>query len=203
MSNRVGTNKAGATAIVGLVATDELRNLRADMSTHALQTIDYSHHEIHAGSHYFFTDANTVNAASTDYVDYLLVVPDTAEYPHMFFESDGSAITGFYLYEGANKASSDYIEATVYNNNRNSTDVATTGIFYKIGSGDATSDFGDLIYEYYGGATSGKSKIPSDTRQEAEIILKRNTKYIFRTISGTASNLVNVKFSWYEHTDKT
>ena len=30
-----------------------------DNTTHTLQTIDYEHHEIHAGSHFFYTDSAT------------------------------------------------------------------------------------------------------------------------------------------------
>ncbi len=204
MSNRVGSNKAGATSILGLTATDELRNLRADRSTHTLQTIEYEHHEIHAGSHYFYTDANTINAATTDCVDYLIITPDTEEESHFVFEGDGSAISGFYMREGVTASSSDYTQATVFNSNRNFTDVATLSIFYIIGSNYATSDYGGTqIYEYYGGASSSQSKTPTSNRSSYEIVLKRNTKYLFRVVSGTATNLCNVEFTWYEHTPKT
>lgn len=198
-----GTGKSDVVAISGLVSTGQVRNLRADLSTHTLQTIDYAHHEIHAGSHFYFTDANTVADASSDMVDYLIVVPDDTAWPHMLIQADGSAVTAFYLYEGADKASSDYTQATLFNSNRNSTDEATTTIFYKTGSGDATSDFGTLIYEYKGGATSAQSKSSSQTRSESELVMKQNTKYLFRIDSDTAANLCNVKFSWYEHTDRT
>ena len=42
----------------------------------------------------------------------------------------------------------------------------------------------------------------SSNRIDDEIILKQNTTYLRSFTSGAASNIVNFKASFYEHTDK-
>jgi hypothetical protein len=209
----VSTGQEGVTALAALMrnktigiagdstATTGLENLYGDASTRVLSIIEYEHHEIHAGSHFFFTDANTINAASTDAVDYLLIVPNTTKWPHMVFEADGTAVTSFYLYEDVNVATSDgWTQMTAYNNNRNSSADPTMEIWRTIGSATASSDYGEKpILEYSSGAASQQSKTPAAARAEREIILGQGVKYVFRLLSGTASNLCNVMFEWYEH----
>jgi hypothetical protein len=211
-----GTSKQGKTAILGVVdqktvatggdsaEVEELRNLHADFSTEVLSTMDFAHAEIHAGDFYHVSDSATINAASSDAVDYLIVVPNTTKWPHMIIDADGSIITSFNLYENCTAfASSDgYTQLTANNANRNSSNTATTQIWVKEGSSDASSDFGTSIFEYSSGSTTAQSKMPSTTRARNEWILKQNVKYIFRILSTSASNLVNVLFSWYEHQNK-
>ena len=37
----------------GYFSDTETAEVRIDASTHSLQTVEYEHHEIHSGSHYF------------------------------------------------------------------------------------------------------------------------------------------------------
>jgi hypothetical protein len=106
----VSTGREGITALAALVTNktiaiagdgteaENLRNMRGDATTMTLQTIEFEHAEIHEGDHYYFSDKETINAASSDAVDYLLIVPNTAAWPHLVFEADGVAITSFALY---------------------------------------------------------------------------------------------------------
>jgi hypothetical protein len=185
--------------------SEDFRNLRGDASTQVLGTIDFAHHEIHAGDFFHVADSATINAASSDSVDYLIVVPNTTKWPHMVIDADGSIITSFALYEDCTAfATSDgYTQLTAYNANRNSSNDATTQIWVKEGSSDASSDFGTVIYEYSAGSTTAQSRMPSVTRARNEWILGQGVKYIFRILSASASNLVNVLFSWYEHTNES
>ena len=168
---------------------------RMDSTTHTLQIIDYAHHEIHAGSHFLYTDAVPLNSGATQ--DYLITVPDTTRWPHMLFVLDGSAVTQFELYEGADRNGS--VAQTVGNSNRNSLTTATTTVHK--GTAGGTTD-GTLIHIYKGGSTTGGSRSAAGTRNDEEIILKQNTKYILRVTSGTNGNLTNVRLSWYEQVDK-
>jgi hypothetical protein len=115
----------------------------------------------------------------------------------MTFYLDGSAITQWLLYEGGNRVPTT--EQTIGNNNRNSTTTATTKI-YKGFSGGNTD--GNLVHQYKGGSASNQSKTGSDSGNNEELILKQNTKYILKVISGTESNLTNMRLEWYEHTNK-
>jgi hypothetical protein len=174
-----------------------MRELRysLDRITRALNVIDYAHHEIHAGSHFLYTDAITLGAAATQ--DYLITVPDTTKWPHIIFILDGSAITQFDLYEDTDKNGTTL--QTVGNSNRNSANVA--GVTVHKGTEGGSTD-GTLIHTYKGGSATNQARGNAGTRNDEELILKQNTKYILRATSGTAGNLVNVNLSWYEHTNK-
>jgi hypothetical protein len=212
----IGTGKEGVTAIAALVENktisiagdgteaENLRNMRGDATTQVLETIEFEHSEIHQGEHFYFTDTQTISAASSDAVDYLLVVPNTDKCPHMTWELDGIAITSFYLYEDVSNQSSDgWTAELTYNNNRNSSNDATMLIYSKVGSSDASTDYGTgvPIWEYSSGAASQQSKTPSLVRAQKEMPLGKGIKYVMRCLSGSASNLVNILFTWYEHTN--
>ncbi len=184
-------------AIFGKTSDTTYQSPRIDVGTHTLQTIDYAHHEVHAGSHYFYQDS--VELGATGVQNYLITVPDTTAWPHMTFAMDGSAITQFELYEATDKAGSVDASSKIFNNNRNSSNVA--GVTIAKGLTGGTTD-GTLLKTYKDGSSSGGSKTSSSTR-EGEVILKQNTKYILRVTSSTAANLTNVKMEWYEHTNKT
>lgn len=171
---------------------DSWRRLRIDGATDSLQVLDYPHHEIHAGSHFIYTDSVELDSAETQ--DYLITTPNDVKWAHMIMDRDGSAITQFLLYEGSDKIGTT--PQNTINNNRNSANVSTTKIHK--GTSGGTTD-GTLISQYKSGAASAQSKQGSEVRNENEIILKQNTKYILRIISSTNANLVNVRLVWYEH----
>jgi hypothetical protein len=175
---------------------DTQRDLRLDIATHTLQTIDYAHHEIHAGSHFMYTDSVELDTSGTQ--DYLIITPDTTKWAHMMFDMDASAIAMFQLYEDSTHTSTD--TQTAGNNNRNSTDSATT-LIYK-GSTTDTSD-GTLIHAYKGGSATNQSRSASLARNDSEIILKQDTTYTLRFTSYADNNLFNLRLEWYEHTDRT
>jgi hypothetical protein len=166
--------------------------LRLDRATNTIQTIDYSHHEIHAGSHFFVTDYQTIGSASS--VDWLITTPNTTLWPHLTFEVQGSAITTVVLYEGADRTGS--VALTEQNNDRNSGTAATTTV--DRGTAGGTTD-GTAIWQSSGGSATGGFRGGADNRQETEIILKQATKYILRVTSGTNGNICAVKLRWYEH----
>lgn len=186
----------GEAVIGGLVSGDTPRHARLDTSTHTLQTIDYAHHEVHSGSHFFYTDKNTVG--SGDKQEYVITTPNTTEWAHMLFRATGSAITTVDLYEGTTRTGTT--DVVTFNNNRNTTDSASV-IVYKGASTDGAD--GTLIFTIQSGASSQQSRSPLEPTRGEEIILKQNTKYLIRITSGTASNLTNLKLEWYEHTSLT
>lgn len=182
--------------IQGINTTDgQPRSIVIDLSTWALSTVDYAHHEAHAGSSFYYHDVISMTASATQ--DYLLTVPDSTKWPHFGFEvdfNDGAGTTE--IYEAGDRGGTS--AQTTFNRNRNSTASATFTV-HKGQSGGTTD--GTRIFWKRGGAgkTSGGT---SGTAEER--IMKQNTKYILRltNVSG-ATNNVSVVLRWYEHTNRT
>jgi len=178
--------------------SDSTRQMpRIDATTHTMQSIDYEHHEIHAGSHFFYTDKNTLGSAGT--VVYLLTTPNTTKWSHLVYLISGSAITTIDIYEGADRVGD--VAQTAYNSNRTSATTPTL-VIHKAITGAGSTD-GTLIWTRSSGSSSGQRRTGMEATRGGEKILKQNTKYIIRITSGTASNLTNIDLEWYEHTDKS
>jgi len=178
-----------------LINNTDYRYIRADSATHTLQAIDYAHHEVHAGSHFMYSDAVELASGAAQY--YLITTPDTTKWAHIGYELGGSVITQFEIYEGTDKTGTSL--QTVFNNDRNSGKTATTTIHKGVSGG--TTD-GALIHLHKGGSSTGSTREGVSSGSGEEIILKQNTKYILRITSGTNGNLTNVILEWYEHTNK-
>jgi hypothetical protein len=181
--------------IFGLTSDTTRQVPRLDAATHTIQVIDYEHHEIHAGSHFFYTDKNTL--ADTGTVVYLITTPDTTKWAHIIMSITGSAITTVDIYEGAIRTGTTL--QTTFNSDRNSLTAATTTIHKAVSGG--TTD-GSLIWTRMSGSATQQSRSGLEVGRGAEKILKRNTQYLIRITSGTASNLTNIQLDWYEHVNR-
>jgi len=117
---------------------------------------------------------------------------------HLTFQGDGVAITSFFLFEGTDRAGTTV--QPIYNAFRDSVTASQATI--KKGTSGGTTD-GTLIQTYASGAGAIVSRASSNEEHRNEWILKLNTAYIFRVTSGTAANLCNVLFDWYEHVSGT
>jgi hypothetical protein len=168
--------------------------VRLDSATNSIQTVDYEHHEIHAGSHYFYTDSIELDSAATQV--YLFTTPDTTKWIHLTYVATGSAITHVQFYEGADRTGTTL--QTVFNNNRNSLNTAGMTVHKDISAG--TTD-GTLIEQLKSGSSSVQSRSATTAERSNELILKQNTKYLLKFTSGTNDNLCNLQLSWYEHTN--
>jgi hypothetical protein len=184
----------GETTIGALASDGTPRHLKLDTATTALTTIDYAHHEVHAGSHFFYTDKTSLDTSAT--TDYIIAAPNTTKWAHMRFNATGSAITQVDLYESCTRTGTT--DVVVYNNNRNSTDSATV-VIYKGSSTDGSD--GTLIWTKKSGTAERGSRSTAEMGQAAEIILKQNIKYLFRFTSSSSDNLCNLHLEWYEHTN--
>lgn len=167
--------------------------LSTDSSTNAVNTIDYAHHEIHSGSS--FTADYTVELANGATIDILVVTPNTTKWAHMEYILMCELESEIKIYEGVT-TSNDGTGLTEFNRNRNSATAATTLVSYT----PTVSDVGTLIRTKHQGA--GKT-VGGETRDLSEIILKQNTKYLYRITNATSSvNWISFILSWYEHTNK-
>lgn len=170
------------------------RAFRLDTSTNSIQTVDYEHHEIHSGSHYFYTDSVELDSAASQV--YMITTPDTTKWTHMTFSATGSAITQALVYEAGDRTGTT--AQTIFNSNRNSLNESTLVIHKGISAG--TTD-GTLIWQLKSGAATAQSRTPAAAERRNEKILKQNTKYLIKIISGTNDNLTNLQLNWYEHTN--
>ena len=163
-----------------------------DKSTNALNAISYEHHEIHGGSHYYIEGYATLANGAALYVK--LVTPNTTKWAHFLWEISSSFILTTTLVEAPTGGAAGGTGITPINNNRNST--KTSGL--PITSGVSAPTGGTIISQASWGARSAGG---SHSRDD-EIILKQNTTYCRTFLSGTNSNIVSFKASWYEHTDR-
>ena len=189
---RLPLNRA-LSAMRAFFSDTEQDNIRMDASTHSLQTIDYSHHEVHSGSAYTFDrNVELANGATTDI---LLITPNTTKWAHFLYELDVEAEATFTIYEAATATAGTAV--TVTNRNRNVTNPATVTVSHTptgITTGSTT------IRVHHLGA--GKS-LGGGARGVHEFVLKQNTKYLIRiTNLTTSTNWVSLIADWYEHTNR-
>ena len=168
-----------------------------DKYTNVLTGIDYAHHEIHSGSHYYIEGFATMTNTTTLYVK--LVTPDTTKWPHFQWSIASTGILETTLEEAPTGGMTGGSGVTPINNNRNST--KTSGVTITSGVA-AAGTAGTVISQAKWGAAGFKSTIGGGTGRDDEIILKQNTTYLRKFASGAADNIVQFKASWYEHEDK-
>ena len=167
-----------------------------DNSTNTLQTIDYEHHEIHAGSHYYVCGYGTY--AADGQVEFQLTTPATPKEIHMVFDIVSTGAVVFSVYEGATVAAGTAI--TALNNNRNSENPTSLTLLQRDG---AVSVAGTLIEQSaFGVSGNPNQRKGGNTDRNKELILKYSTTYRFLIESNTADNIISYCGEWYEHTPK-
>jgi hypothetical protein len=174
------------------------RLIETDDATDSLQVVDYAHHEIHAGSHFFFEDFAELANAGVYSIEFL--TPDTTKWAHMLFSVKTDLATLIELYEGSDEASGGSAVSPV-NNNRNSDTVS--GMTIKTGVTPTSAVGGTrLLHRHVGSGTNPSQATAGEAERDSEIILKQNTRYLFMFTSEGADNNVDWRFSWYEHTNR-
>lgn len=167
-----------------------------DHSTGARTTITYPHHEIHAGSAFVVSEANTLGDGNTR--EYLLETANTAKWPHLIITISGSLDTAFILYEDTTKTTGTAV--TELNRDRNSIKTAGMVVTHTpAGAGNGTPIYTERFGTDSGPA--GKGGAGGGGRGIHEFILQQNTKYLIIITSHSAANNVTTLFDWYEHTN--
>lgn len=184
-----------ASAMYGRVGDTLLVPIKVDGSTQDLQVLSHEHAEVHSGDHYFYNDRIALgNGASQDYI---ITTPDTTKWGHWLYKVVGGLGVDINIYEATDRNGTTL--QTTLNSNRNS--VNTAGLTVHKGQTGGTTDGTLIMANGFGTGTSGGSG--GETSREEEIILKQNTKYLFRvTNRATVSNPVTIKLTWYEHTNR-
>jgi len=174
-----------------------------DASTHAIEFIDYAHHEVHSGKHFTYSFAGTgVNVSGT--VDRILTTADTATWAHIIVNAYGALHSKLQIYEDTTFTATT-AEVAV-NNNRNKLNAAGLAINLSGGGSGGTPTTGNLLIEVEWGVDTGvgTNRVASggDQRADQEWVLKQGTVYLIRLESETAANNLSANLSWYEHADK-
>lgn len=171
-----------------------------DKTTNAQYHIDYEHHEIHAGSHYYLEDVQDL--ALNNVFDLQWVTSNSAKWEHLTFILNCESETEWYIYEGASIVNAGSV-ITPVNNNRNSTNTSLATITSQSNTSVANANIDtpvaaatELNHGIIGAGREG-----GITGRDKEIILKQNTIYCMRAIAN-AAGYVNFYVSWYEHTSK-
>ncbi len=162
------------------------------------------HHKIHEGDFYFVKGhADIANGAD---LDFLWIVPDTTEWPHVEWSMEGEGELTLDVYEAV-ATTNDGALVTTFNANRNSLNEPTT-----LGYTGPTLDTGALGDDGNGGTlvwsaifgSGGKNQAAAASRKtNYEFIGKRNTKYWFRIHNASGGELyLDYSFDWYEQTNE-
>ena len=182
--------------------TGSFRPLKQDGATDSLQTIDYEHHEIHSGSHFFVVGVQTL--AINNVLDFTWQIPNTTKWPHWTFKIDTESQTAWYVYEAAVATNPLANAVTPLNSDRNSLTASGTTMRYELQAnlaaahGDTDVSAATLILS----GISGAGKTAGEYERNHEIIMKQNTLYCLRAVA-TAAGYINFDMQWYEHTSNS
>ena len=98
----------------GAGETDEVR---IDAATNSLQVIDYAHHEVHSGSHYYIQGFTTLASAAVLRVK--LVTPSGSNWIHFLYEIKSTLAMTTTFDEGATGGMTGGLRVPIHANNRN------------------------------------------------------------------------------------
>jgi hypothetical protein len=197
----------GGTNIGGLKKTMDdvkvaLTTTLIDSTTNSVNTVDYSHHEIHSGSHYFVVGVQSL--AINQVLDFTWVMPNTTKWTHWLWKLNSEAQTAWYVYENAVATNPLATAVTPLNSHRNSTNTSGTTMRYEVqanlvAANADTSVVGATLLK--SGIAGSGNQVGGETGRESELVLKQGATYCLRAIA-TAAGYVNFDMEWYEHTNK-
>jgi len=167
-----------------------------DLISGAVNVVDYSHHEMHSGSHYFIKTflVDTGGSGSTSY--FAFTTPSNGARVHAKALIAPDVDTEINIYEGSVVTGGTPIDGV--NNDRDSSNVA--GLVAVTAPAHTTP--GTAIWSARTGG--GRNPVGVSPGFSYEIIAATDTVYVFEIIKRTTADLVvDVDFWWYEHTPKT
>lgn len=173
-----------------------------DNATNTMQTIDYEHHEIHSGSHYFID--GLADLSINHVLDFTWVMPNTTKWIHWTWTLEVESETLYQVYEGAVLTNPLANTFTPLNSDRNSANTSGTVMKYEdqanLAAANTDTDVSGATLIQTGIIGTGKKSAGADNRSH-EIMMKQNTIYCLRA-TATAAGYQNFKMQWYENTNK-
>jgi len=175
----------------------EYTDARCDSVTDVLMNVDYEHHEIHSGSHYYIQGFLNLDDNDTFYTK--IVTPNTTTWTHFVFHIQSTGICTSYFDEEATGGMTGGVSVVPLNNNRNSAN--TSGMVLTSGVTTATS-YTTRLEDDMWGSDGFKENIGGGSARADELVLKQNTTYLRSYVSGANGNIIQFKASWYEHASR-
>lgn len=167
-------------------------NSPVDLTTGAIETIDYAHHEIHEGSSYMISGEQILGNGAT--YTYIFDTNNmSGKWVHILLNVRGVGEGNAILYENIT-----YVGGTpngVKNRNRNYPN--DNQLIVTEGATLLTSQV-VVLEEHFG---AGKN-LGGENRNTDEIILRTNETYAYQITSETNSNDMSWIYNWYENTPK-
>ena len=164
-----------------------------DENTRVLATIEYEHHQIHAGN--TFTILEVTDLGNMAVRDILVVTPDTTRWAHLVWEIEHELETSIQFYKDTTYTDNG-TPISSFNRDGNSTNIATTLVYHT----PTIANVGTLVGIIQQG--DGKKAGGSD-RIANEFILKQNTAYLIRISNlNVNNNLIFTRLNWYEQTNE-
>ena len=201
-------------AILGYKSSDDtFEPLRVDSATETLQTIEYEHHEIHAGSSFTCHFNNDVTNIG-EQTGIAFNTPNTTKWIHVQVTAVATGASYVSIFEVADLDVDEGTDLAIYNRDRNSLTASTVSTIETVPeAGKATSyteaqlagatlsTATEIMRKYIG--TAGKGGIGGETRAIGEFILKQATQYAFVVTSLTDDAIThNITLDWYEHANR-
>ena len=197
----------------GLISDTVAKIVRVDSSTHALNVIQYAHHEVHSGSSFSCHYNNTVTNIG-EMTAIAFNTPDTTKWGHLIIEAGSTGSCYVSLCEAPSIDVDEGTQLTIYNRKRNSVvastmlSIETAPVANKATSYDEAQAAAanitvttELARNYLG---SGEKKtVGGGARGSQEWELGQDTQYVVLIYSLTADDAIhNITLDWYEHEDK-
>jgi len=174
-----------------------------DASTEAATTIEYEHHEIHSGSHYFVQGYVDIPALG-DVLDFTWQMPNTEKWTHWVWQIDSEKAITWYIYENVVATNPLANAITPLNSNRNSTNTSGTTMKYEVqadlAAANADTDVTSPAVLLASGSI-GDNKTAGAANRQHELVMDQGKLYCLRAVA-TAAGYLNFDMNWYEHTDK-
>jgi hypothetical protein len=176
-----------------------------DGMSDALQTISYTHHEIHAGSSFHtqvYTAAGTALSIS-------FATPDGTKRAHMIFSFASESKSHLTVAEGATWTTNTGTVVVPTNQKRATSPGASILLEDKTATPNWTANgvltgatavaAGTALRTIY---VFGDKRVGAQADHSAEIILKPDETYAMTLTSDDGSKGLVLHLDWYEHTDK-
>jgi len=197
----------------GLISDTVAEIARLDSSTHAIEVIEYEHHEIHGGSSFTCHYENDVTNIG-EMTAIAFNTPNTTKWGHLIIEAESTGACYVILCENPSIDDDEGTQLTIYNRNRNSGTASTMTSIETVPVADKATSYNEVqaaganitttteLARNYLGAGEKKT-IGGGTRGSQEWVLDQNNQYVVLMYSLTDDDAThNISLDWYEHTDK-
>ncbi len=170
--------------------------LRNGEGTNSLATLEYPHHEIHEGNHFYAY--KTASLTNGQVLTLAFIIPESAKQFHVFMEFDVATACTIDVLEDVTSFAGG-AAFTILNNRRDFQDRKASGATCLVGHTGS-----DLVVptggtEIYAQSLGAGNRSGGTLGHDAELVLKRNSNYLFRITNGTTTQGVTIILQWYEH----